>query len=137
MIEKFSELDLQPEDEMEVIEQKVKEKLGISIEEMRQALSSYVIENAEELTHEFVNMAPLGDYSKMLEDNDSMSEFLKTEAHKPEHWHLYSVRQSDANAALISFDFKNKAIDDGEIFSGFVFVSKSGKIRHAFAQGES
>lgn len=137
MIEKFEELGLQEADKMDAVEQKIQEKLGIKVEEMRIALSKHVLEKAEELTHEFVNMAPLGDYSKMLEDNDSMAEFLRTEAHKPEHWVLYSVRQSDTNDKLITFDFKNKSIDDGEVFTGFVFVSKSGVIRHAFAQGES
>lgn len=137
MIEKFEDLDLKDDDKMEDIEKKIQEKMGVSVDEMRQALSVYVVDHAEELTHEFVNMAPLGDYSKLLEDNDSMAEFLKTEGHKPEHWMLYSVRLSDYNKTLISFDFKNKSVDDGDIFSGFVFVSMSGKIRHTFAQGES
>jgi hypothetical protein len=137
MIEKLEDLELSHDDEMETIEKKIQDKLGISVNEMRQALSAWTMEHAEELTQDFVNMAPLGDYSKLLEDNDSMAEFLKAEAHKPEHWMLYSVRTSDANKALLSFDFKNDAVDDGDIFSGFVFVSLSGKIRHAFAQGES
>lgn len=136
MVEKFEDLELHEDDKLEVIEQKIKDKLGISVDEMRQALSKYVVEKAEELTHEFVNIAPLGDYSKLLEDNDSMAEFLKTEAHKPEHWKLYSVRVSDINPSLFTFDFKNQSVDDGDIFTGFVYVSKSGVIRHAFAQGE-
>lgn len=136
MIEKFEDLDLKHEDEMETIEQKVQEKLGVSVPEMRQLLSNYVVEHAEELTHEFANIAPLGDYSQLMEDNDSMSKFLKTEGHKPEHWLLHSVRQHDTQPALIVFDFRNKAVDDGENFEGFVFVSKAGKVRHAFAQGD-
>jgi hypothetical protein len=108
MIEKFEDLDLQDVDTMEQVADKIREKLGVSIEEMQQALSSHVVEKAEALTHEFVNIAPLGDYSKLLEDNDSMAEFLKTEGHKPEHWVLYGVRQSDVNENLISFKFFNK-----------------------------
>jgi hypothetical protein len=136
MIEKFEDLDLQDADNMTQVEQKIQEKLGVSVQEMREALSKYTIENAERLTHEFVNMAPLGDYSNLLEDNDSMAQFLKNEAHKPEHWLLFGVRVSDVNPSLLSFNFSNDSIDDGEIFNGFVFVSMQGKIKHAFAQGE-
>jgi hypothetical protein len=136
MIEKMEDLDLQVEDTMEQVQQKIQEKLGVSILELQQALSNHVVEKAESLTHEFVNIAPLGDYSKLLEDNDSMAEFLKTEGHKPEHWILYGVRVSDVNPNLLSFNFTNDAVDDGEIFQGFVFVSFQGKIKHAFAQGE-
>lgn len=136
MIEKLEDLDLQVEDSMEQVEVKVQEKLGISVMEMRAALSSHVVEKAESLTHEFVNIAPLGDYGALLEDNDSMAEFLKTEAHKPEHWQLYGVRTSDVNPNLLSFNFSNDSVDDGDVFQGFVFVSLQGKIKHAFAQGE-
>lgn len=136
MIEKFEDLDLKQEDKMEDVEQKIQEKLGVSIPEMREKLSSYVLEHAEELTHEFANIAPLGDYSKLMEDNDSMSTFLKTEAYKTDHWKLFGVRQHDTQPTLIVFEFRNHAVDDGENFEGFVFVSKAGKIRHAFAQGD-
>jgi hypothetical protein len=137
MIESIADLGLDEADKVEDIEKKLQEKLGITVKEMQEHLSSYVKEHAEELTHEFVNIAPMGKYDELLEDNDSMAEFLKTEAHKPEHWLLYSIRQNETNQTLISFDFKNAAVDEGESMEGFVFVSKSGKIRHAFAQGES
>jgi hypothetical protein len=113
----------------------IKEKLGLSVDELKQRLSSYVVANAEELTLTLVNIAPLGDYSKLLEDNDGMAEFLKSEAHKVEHWKLNKISPSDVNDKLLSFEFANDSIDDGESFQGFVFVSFQGKIRHAFAQG--
>ncbi len=137
MIESLADLELKEDDKAEDVDKKIQEKLGLSLVEMQQILSQYVLEHAEELTHDFANIAPLGDYSKLLEDNDGMAEFLKTEAHKPEHWRLYSVRQNETNQTLISFDFLNDAVDEGRSFEGFVFVSKSGKVRHAFAQGES
>lgn len=137
MIESIADLELKDEDKAEDVDKKIQEKLGITVLEMQEKLSAYVKENAEELTHEFVNIAPLGKYDELLEDNDSMADFLKSEAHKPEHWLLYSIRQNESNQALISFDFKNAAVDEGQSMEGFVFVSKSGKIRHAFAQGES
>lgn len=136
MIETYADLGLEKAENVEGVERLVQEKLGIAVSDMRKALSSYVLAAAEALTHEFVNMAPLGDYSKLLEDNDSMADFLKTEAHKEEHWKLESVGPSDVNKSLISFAFINDAIDDGDVFKGFVYVSYQGKIKHAFAQGE-
>lgn len=119
-----------------ILEKIIKDNLNVSLEELKNSLSSYVVASAEELTHEFVNIAPLGDYSKLLEDNDSMAEFLKSEAHKAEHWKLTEIKLSDVNNSLISFVFRNESIDDGDVFKGFVFTSAEGKVKHAFAQGE-
>ena len=77
----------------------------------------------------------MGNYEKLIEDNEGMAEFLKTEGHKPEHWELHYISCGE-NDALIQFMFMNKAIDQGDTFKGLVYVSKSGKIRHAFAQGD-
>jgi hypothetical protein len=134
MIEKFEDLDLKDEDTIEQVEVKVQEKLGLSIIDMKTALSEAVIKGAEELTLEFVNMAPLGDYSRLLEDNDSMAEFLKSEGHKTEHWKLYGVKTCNSNDKLITFEFANLSVDEGEALQGFVYVSVQGKIKHAFAQ---
>jgi hypothetical protein len=136
MIEKFADLGFEVDDKLEQITQKVEDKLGIKVLEMQEALGNYTRDKAEELSQQFVNICPLGNYEKMLEDNDSMAEFLKTEASKAEHWKLHYIQPSDANPALIQFAFVCDAVDEGDTFKGFVFVSKSGKIRHAFAQGE-
>ena len=88
------------------------------------------------MTLELTNIAPFGNYDKMIEDNDGMADFLKTEAHKVENWNLYGIEVSPMNKELLSFIFKNPSIDDGEVFEGFVFVSKSGKIQHGFARVE-
>ncbi len=135
MIEKFEDLDLESVETLEQAEEKLKEKLGVSFEQLKQALSDYTVAHAEELTHEFVNIAPLGDYSKVLDNNDGMAEFLKTEAHKIEHWHIQGLTASDVRKDLISFHFANDAVDDGDSFQGFVYVSFQGKIKHAFTQG--
>lgn len=155
MIEKFADLELDSLDTEEDVEDPTqsisleeynkrrmakaeaifKEKLGITFDELKQSLSKYTVEHAEELTHEFVNIAPFSDYSKLLEDNDSMAEFLKTEAHKVEHWVLQGVKQSDVKENLVSFEFMNDSVDDGDVFQGFVYVSFQGIIRHAFTQG--
>lgn len=124
------------EDTAETISVKVQEKLGISIETMKESLSKVTIDRAEEFTLEFPNIAPLGDYDKLIEDNDGMAEFLKNEAHKSEHWKLTGLKISEVKGDLISFIFANMAVDDGTTFKGFVFVSTTGKIKHAFAQVE-
>ena len=136
MIEKFEDLGLEKHNLLEEVEPKIQDKLGISFKEMKDALSESVIQNADELAAEFVNIAPLGDYSKLLEDNKSMAEFLKTEAHKAEHWHLSGIRILDEKKKLLAFNFSNDSVDDGDLFKGFAYVSFEGKIKHAFAQGE-
>ena len=127
---------LTEEDKVEDAARKVEEKLGISVETMKQQLSQYVIDHAEELTLELPNIAPLGDYGKLLENNDDMTQFLKEEGHKVEHWKFFSIEQSQINKSLLSFKFANLGVDDGHTLTGFVFASKTGKIRHSFAKIE-
>jgi hypothetical protein len=127
-------LGLTDSDTIEVVGNKIQEKLGISLFSMGEKLSQILMDKAEELTLELPNIAPLGNYGKLIEDNDGMTDFLKTEACKIEHWQLYGVRASDVNKDLISFTFANVAVDDGESLEGFVFATKTGKIKHAFVQ---
>jgi hypothetical protein len=131
----FFDLSRDEYDEDKVAD-KIQAKLGTSLLQMKEALSKSVQERAEELTLDFPNIAPLGDYGKLIEDNDGMADFLKTEGHKPEHWKLYGIYLNSVNKELISFCFWNTGVDDGKTFQGFVFTSKTGKIKHAFAQVE-
>jgi hypothetical protein len=110
--------------------------MGTTLLQMKEALSRTVQNRAEEFVLEFVNIAPLGDYSNLLEDNDSMAQFLREEAHQVKHWQLVQILVNDVKKELLSFIFNNKAVDDGTNFQGFVFVSKAGKIKHTFAQIE-
>lgn len=127
---------LTDDDKIEDATRKVETKLGISVETMQQQLSSYVIDHAEELSLNLPNIAPLGDYGKLLENNDDMTQFLKEEGNKVEHWKLCAIAQSPINKSLLSFKFFNSGVDDGNTLTGFVFASKSGKIRHAFCKIE-
>ena len=134
MIEEFKDLELEEKDKEEDIDRKVQEKLGISLAEIRKALSVSVQERAEEIVGGMINLAPHGDYDKLTEDKAEMAKFLRTEAHELEHWKLnYMDMKSDG---LLHFAFLNSAIDEGDNFTGSVFVSKNGKIRHAFAYGD-
>lgn len=120
------------------IDARIQEKLGLSFEQLKSQLSDYTVAHAEEIAQEFPNMAPLGDYSKFIEDNDGMADFLKSEAHKPEHWHIEKIKNSDHKAMpkMVIFGFGNNAVDDGSTFKGFIYVSFEGKIKHAFSQAE-
>lgn len=124
------------DDEPENLIKKVEEKFGSPVLQMQQALSKSVSERAEELTLELPNIAPLGDYENLLENNDDMADFLKGEAGKPEHWKMMGISVNDYKKELLSFSFFNQAVDDGTTLQGFVFTSKAGKIKHAFAQVE-
>jgi dsDNA-binding SOS-regulon protein len=135
MIEKIQDLDLKTGDTDDQVDAKIKEKLGIGLTEMKEALSSAVRDKAEEISLDLMNIAPYGDYDKLIEDNEKMAEFLKQEAHKPENWELFSVQLRETDS-LIQFKFMNSAVDQGDTFEGLVYVSQNGKIRHAFAQGE-
>lgn len=134
MIEKFEDLELTPQDTPEEAVSKVESKLEIKIDSLKENLNSYLKKNAEELAIQLPNIAPHGDYVKLLEDNDSMTQFLRDNASNDEHWKLKAIAAADFD--LIQFLFANKAIDDGESVMGYVYVSKSGKVRHSFVSYE-
>lgn len=137
MVESFK--DLLPEEAKtpEEIDKVLQEKLGIGLSEMAKALSDSLLERTEELAEELMNIAPYGDYSKLMEETDSITKFLQDEASKPENWKIQFIEAKKEKDQLIEFVFFNKAVDDGDILKGFVFVGLSGKIRHAFAQVNS
>ena len=136
-MEDFKELDFQIDNTEEQIEEKIQEKLGIGLNDLRSALSTYVVDKAEELTHQFTNIVPYGDYEKMLEDNDSMAAFLRDEASKSENWKLQWLEITKTEVPMLHFCFINTAVDEGEGFTGNVYVGLNGKIKHVFAQGDS
>ncbi len=135
MIEKFEDLELDAIETSDQIEKLIQDKLGVSIDTLKKSIEGYVIENSESLSEEFVTIAPMGDYGKLIENKSDISEFFKTEASKIENWILQSINSAAHN--LIQFNFINKAVDDCDTLKGSVFVSLQGKIRHAFAQGDN
>lgn len=139
-MEDWNELELDKLDpEKDLVEQitaLLQEKLGVSVEQMTTALSEWMVAHAEEMTLDIPNIAPHGQYDKILENNDDMANFLKTEAHKPENWKMFSLGRTKDKPPMLEVIFINTAVDDGETMHGYVFLGLSGKIRHAFAQGE-
>lgn len=128
--------DLDHEQVRQFIWGRMRDKIGVKNEDMIAALSKSLVDRAEEITLEMPNLAPYGDYEKLIENNDDMTTFLKTEACKPENWEAYgfSTQNMLTEKALISFVFWNNAVDDGKTLEGTVFVSKYGKIKHCFPQ---
>lgn len=138
MIEKVSDLDLDqlnPEDDgfLEQLELKIKEKLGLSIEEIKASLSLAIINNAEEMALECPSIAPYGKYDTLLEDNDSMTDFFKKESSKTENMTLSYIEQDSKFENLIKFVFINSSVDH---LQGTVFVSKAGTIKHSYPRIE-
>jgi len=136
MIESFEDFELLPDDKQEDIERKVQEKLGVTFQQMYIQLAEYIKSNVDEIVSELVNIAPHGNYELLIEDEDKegMKQFLLSDVVKPENWNLDRFKVSDSND--IKFIFSSKAVDDGDTFKGFVLVSFTGKIKHAFCHGE-
>lgn len=141
MIESVEDLGLkvlddikEPEEVLKKLNEILTEKLGHSLEDIKKPLLEHVKSHAEELALELPNIAPFGDYGKLLEDNDGMANFLKTDAADPKHWLINLISGDDKFEQLIRVVFKCLAVDDGDTLKGTVFISKAGVIRHAFAQ---
>jgi len=134
MVSDFKELDFASDETPEQWDAKIQEKLGISLADMKSALSQYVKDKAEKLSSTFINIAPFGDYGLLMEDHEEMVKFLRTEVCKPEYWTVESAYTNPDSPSLLQFTFCCTVIDDGDTFKGHVYVSKTGIIRHAFAQ---
>ncbi len=134
MVEDFKEISFDNLKELEEIDGVLRDKLGIGFAECTQALCDSLLERAEEVVEDLPSMAPHGDYSKLMEDPESITKFLREEAAKPENWKFEMLEVRKAKDQLMELIFVNKTVDDGDILKGFVFVGLSGKIRHAFVQ---
>jgi len=135
MIESLDELVFAPEDTEEQIWAKLKDMIGVEQEQITASLSKMTVDKSNSIVNQFENIAPHNDYGKFLTTESDMAYFIENEASKPENWDLIDVSvNSDKN--LVNFKFLNKAVDDGNSLAGFVWVSKTGKIKHTYAQNE-
>lgn len=129
--------DIDASKKTEDIDDILRKHLTIGFAECAEALSKFLLERGEECLEDMFNLAPYGDYAQLTEDKEVMLKFLQEEAIKPENWIIQLVEIKKKGDQLIEILFFNKAVDDGDILKGFVFVGASGKIRHAFAQVHS
>ena len=137
MIESFRDLSFEGCKTSEDVDKKLQESIGLTLKECQEALSNCLLIRAEEVLPELPSVAPYGDYDKLMEDPETIQNFLETEAYKPENWDVEFFYHRKEQDKLAEFVFYNKAVDDGDVLKGFVFVGLSGKIRHAFAQAHA
>lgn len=114
------------------VEDKIKEKLGLSFQDMVEKLGPYVLKNCDKIADQMRNLAPYGQYDKLMEDKSQMLDFLKQELVKPEVWRLQEYTLDSKFKKMVVFKFKCSAIDQADSVFGNVLVSFSGAIRHAF-----
>jgi hypothetical protein len=126
--------DLEGEALLSKIDEILKEKLNLGLDDIKKPLIEYLVSHAEALSLELPNIVPFGNYEKILEDNDGMAQFLKTDAANSKYWVIYGISDDDKFPQLVRFVFLCTAIDDGNSLKGTVFVSKTGVVRHAFVQ---
>jgi hypothetical protein len=133
MIEDIKDLELDIAEGTEDIDKRIQEKLGLSIQDLKEYLSKWVSDNSFEIASTLINIAPHGDYGELMEDEEKMAMFLKSEI-KTDSWELQCV---SCVQSMLQFSFLSSAIDDGETFKGYVIVNFLGKIMHAFCQGDN
>jgi hypothetical protein len=132
----YKDLDINEEDKIEQIEEKLKRVLNLTSDDMKPHICTWLKSHAEELTLQLTNIAPHGDYEKLIEDNDGMAEFLKNETAKPENWKLSLISAYNKENSLIKFTFSTPSVDIGKSLRGLVFVGPKGNMRHAFVVAE-
>lgn len=143
MIEKYEDLDSElakikiknaSKEELDAqINTILQDKLELTLSTLKQELSEYLTSKANDLSKDITNIAPMGDYSNLIEHKDKIEHFLKNEAQKEENWHLFQIDLANKDKKLIQFNFSNTAVDDGDSVKGFVFVDFNGKVKHRFA----
>lgn len=129
----LDELGLVPGAGVDAWEKALEEKLGLTIKDMQMAITDWLQTNAEKVAQDFFNIVPNGEYGLLIEEPNSIVEYLRTEATKLEHWSLSEARVRDNMIGLV---FDCKAVDEGDTFKGFIFITRNGKIKHAFAQNQ-
>ena len=122
-------------DQTDLTPQQVLSLAQDSIDVAIRTLSEVLLARADEISKEYTNVICYGAYDKIMEDEESIANFLKQEAIKTENWKLHSLSIS-CEKAWIEMLFFNKAIDEGHTMKGIVFIDYSGKILHSFVLGE-
>ena len=137
MITDFKDLELDKLNGLEDIEKMFKEKMDLSLSSCGEALEAALKSKAEAMVPDIINLAPNGDYDMLLEEPEEILHFLTNEACKAENWVLQYVEQRKAGDQMLQLMFNNKAVDEGDVVRGIVYVGMSGKIRHAFVSAHT
>lgn len=132
----YSSSKQENEEKTNALYAKINEALGTSVPEMKCYISDWVRSNSTALAKKFPVIAPYNDYSKMIEEQLELAEFISKECIKYDTWYLKAIQLSDMRPNLIQFSFSSGAVDDGDALTGNVFVSFNGVVKHVFANAE-
>ena len=114
----------------------LKELATVEVGDLIPILCEDVKERAGTMANGFRTIAPYGEWSSIIEGEDKIKNFILSECSKSENWEISGVVPHKTNKSIVKVYFANKAVDDGDKVEGVVFITTSGKIKHAFVQGE-
>lgn len=135
MIESFDDIKFDESiDSVEKLFASLKDQCNIDIEECKKALSASLKVRAEELLDDIINIAPYGNYERLLEKSEEILPFLQEDASAIENWKLEFIYPVKDNNKLLELVFVNAALDDGDLLKGYAFVGITGAVRHSFCQ---
>jgi hypothetical protein len=139
MIDKFEDLGLPEEATLEEVQAVIEEQLKVKFSDLKELLNTSLRDSAANIASNFMVITPFGDYSKLLEDQPAMTEFLRTKAAQTENWIPYYIglSQDPKLPNMLQMLFLNKAVDEGEEVVGYIFLNYEGKVLHAFVHGEA
>jgi hypothetical protein len=138
MIESFDDLEIPEDATYEDAKTILEDKLHIKFTDLIEQLNDSLKERAKDIAGNFLVLTPFGDWSKILEEQPKIVNFLKTKAALPENWHATYIGTSrDAKLPnMVEILFQNDAVDEGDVLMGYVFLSYAGKVLHLFVRGE-
>lgn len=117
----------------EEIDAKMQQHLNLTLQTLKNKLTTVFSSKLDVLVEKLPNIAPHGDYSKLIDDEEGMKNFLSIELTKEDSWKLRSIYQHHSNENWILFVFSCLAVNNGDSnLRGNVIVSKKGIIRHSF-----
>ena len=120
----------------EKLSEDLKQASSVSLDDVVVQLAQSLVEKIDEIGQAPRAIAPFGDWAKIIEGTPKIKAFMLEECVKPETWKLVSMARHDNNENIYKLYFANVAVDDGDSVGGVAYVTKSGKIKLAFAQGE-
>lgn len=128
-----------PEETTEQVEAKIEATWEIKFADLRKTLEACTVEVSAKLAEDMITVAPYQDYGKLLEEQEAIYTFLRDEGSLAKNWKLAMVEQTDTRLVaepLLQLVFDNIAVDEPGTLKGFIYLSMSGKVKHAFVRND-
>lgn len=128
-----------PGDTPEQVEAKIEETWEIKFADLRKTLETLTKEIAGKLAEGMITMAPFQDYANLLEEPEAITTFITNEGSLAKNWELGVVEETDTRLVaepLLQLIFNNVAVDEPGTLKGFIYLSMSGKVKHAFVRAD-